>query len=232
MPQFYIPINGTINGTNTVFSLVAVPGDYTQVVLGGLSLTPTDDYTLNGFVLNFVIPPLPNLDGSLPSLFAISNNSTPFPSPTPGPFPNAGIGGSTIITRALDASGDPLRGNGLQNFVGNAYAVAQIIAQRLQLLKGSWWMQLSDGLPLFQSILGVPNTSAGVALILRQRILGTVGVTGIQVLLVNYLPAPRSYTVVAVVQTQFGSVALTNNPVIAPGITWALIGGTGFSTVV
>jgi hypothetical protein len=137
-----------------------------------------------------------------------------------------------IRTRAVDQSGDPMRGNGLMNFLSDVDAVAQIIAQRLQLLKGSWWLQLSDGLPLFQSILGVPNTSSGVALIFRQRILGTIGVTGISLMLVNYLPASRSYTVVAVVETQFGAVGLTNNPVVVPGITWQQIGESGFSVAV
>jgi len=136
---------------------------------------------------------------------------------------------ASIITRALDQNGDPMRGNGLQNFLSDIDAIALIIAQRLQLLQGSWWMALSDGLPLFQSILGVPNTSSGVALILRRRILGTVGVTAISVLLVNYAAKARSYTVVAVVQTVFGAVALTNNTVNVPGITWQQIGGTGLS---
>ena len=136
---------------------------------------------------------------------------------------------ASIITRALDQNGDPMRGNGLQNFLSDIDAIALIIAQRLQLLQGSWWMALSDGLPLFQSILGVPNTSSGVALILRRRILGTVGVTAISVLLVNYAARSRSYTVVAVVQTVFGAVALTNNPVTAPGITWQQLVGVPWS---
>lgn len=136
---------------------------------------------------------------------------------------------SQIQTRALDANGDPLRGNGLQNFVSDIQAVALILGERLQLLQGEWWLQLSDGLPLFQSILGVPNTSSGVALILRRRILGTSGVTGISVLLVNYLPQARGYTVAAVVQTQFGPVALTNSPSIAPGITWQQLAGVAWS---
>ncbi len=116
----------------------------------------------------------------------------------------------TITTRRLDENGDPMRGSGLANFVSDIDAVAIIISTRLRLLQSEWFESRNEGTPLFQSLLGHPITSQGVALILRQRILGSPYVTGIQSLNVSYQRAARSFVFAAVVNTQFGQVAVSN----------------------
>ena len=136
---------------------------------------------------------------------------------------------TSIMTRALDANGDPLRGHGLQNFVTDIHAVATILAQRMQFYQGDWWLALSEGIPLFQQILGVPNTNQGVALIFRKQILATIGVTGIAALNVTYNGASRAYSFQAVVQTVFGAIALANAQhgpgTLDSSLTWAQLGG-------
>jgi hypothetical protein len=125
---------------------------------------------------------------------------------------------ASIQVRALNqANGqwDPTRGQSLSNFVFDLYAVAQIIATRLKLFQGEWFENLANGTPMFQSILGVANTNNGVALIIRERILGTPFVTGIQNVRVVYNPAGRSYAFTATVQTAFGRIVVTTLP--APG---------------
>lgn len=117
---------------------------------------------------------------------------------------------ATIIVRALGSTGDPLRGSGLANFLTDLNAVGQIITTRMRLLQGEWYENLTDGLPLFQQLLGHPITLQALALIIRQRILATPYVTGILSLSVVYVPAGRTFTYNAFVQTQFGTVIVSN----------------------
>lgn len=119
---------------------------------------------------------------------------------------------STISVRRLSPTGDPTRGQGLQNFLTDLDAVAQIIGTRIKLLYGEWWEALNQGTPLFQSILGVASTSDGVALLLRQRIIGTPYVTDIEDMVVVYVGAARTYAFSCNVQTAFGTVQITNQP--------------------
>jgi hypothetical protein len=119
----------------------------------------------------------------------------------------------TITVRQLNTANglrDPMRGQGLSNFLSDIDAVAQIITQKILLFLGEWWESLSIGTPMFQSILGVANTSAGVGLILRTQILATPYVTDVQNLTVNYSGTTRAYTFSATVITSFGPLQMTN----------------------
>lgn len=120
----------------------------------------------------------------------------------------------TIAVRALNpVTWDPLNGNGQLNFIYDLEAVAQILAQRMKLFEGEWWENLTDGLPLFQSILGSSGGLRNLQVIIgiiSARINGTVGVTGINSLSVSY--SNRKFVYSAVVETQFGIVYLNNSP--------------------
>lgn len=116
----------------------------------------------------------------------------------------------TIIVRQLSPTWDPYYGNGLQNFLTDIDAVAQIIAQRLMLLQGQWFENLNLGLPLFQQILGHSQSPQGVAALVRQQILSAPYVTGISAFVCTYSPTGRTFTFSANVNTQFGQVAVTN----------------------
>lgn len=83
--------------------------------------------------------------------------------------------------RAIDQNGDYVMKN-MQSFLTDADAVTQAIKTNLLLLQGEWWEDTSNGLPLFQNILGQPGTPDkinAVDLIIKERILATQGVSEI-----------------------------------------------------
>lgn len=121
---------------------------------------------------------------------------------------------ATITVRKLDPNTwEPLQGNGLGNFISDLDAVAQIIATRLKLFQGEWFLNLSDGLPLFQRILGTSGAERNLQVItnlISQRILQTVFVTAINSITATYVN--RKFTFTAQVQTSFGPLTVTNDP--------------------
>lgn len=127
---------------------------------------------------------------------------------------------ATITVRALSPTGDPLQGNGQNCFISDLAAVTQIIGTRLRLFEGEFWLNLLDGLPLFQSILGSSASQRNLQVILNlisQRILGTPFVTGISSVNASY--QNRSFTYSAQVETQFGTVFVNNAPATSAIIT-------------
>lgn len=122
---------------------------------------------------------------------------------------------ASITVRALDYNGDPLQGNGQDNFISDLQAVTQIIATRLKLFEGEWFLNLLDGLPLFQSILGSsadPRNLQVILNIISQRISTSAPpyVTSVTNIKASYLN--RSFSFSAQVQTVFGTVFVTNTP--------------------
>ena len=121
---------------------------------------------------------------------------------------------ATLAVRALDANGDPLKGSGKANLLYDADALAQIIITRIKLFLGEWWLDMSDGTPLFQSILNNGRVSSLTAIehALQLRILGTPFVTGLSNVAVAFDPTSRALYYSAAVQSSFGVIILTNNP--------------------
>jgi hypothetical protein len=113
--------------------------------------------------------------------------------------------------RRLDANGDYIFGGGINDFVKDTYAVAQAIKTKLCLLKGEWWENLDEGLPLFQSILGVPGgQKSSIDLIYQQRILSVPNVKNIEQ--VKSSLDNRVYSFYCVINTTFGKLSLFNLP--------------------
>lgn len=111
--------------------------------------------------------------------------------------------------RILDVNGDYSFGRGQQNLTYGSYAVAQAIQTRLKLLKGEWFEDTGDGLPLFQSILGQPGTSNNLSItdaLIKERIIGTQDVTSIDNFTSNY--DNRSYSFNCSVNTKYGIVPI------------------------
>jgi hypothetical protein len=102
--------------------------------------------------------------------------------------------------RPLDANGDYTIG--VPFLVNSPNTVAQAILTRLKLFQGEWFIDTTDGTPWLQSILGKQFRSDPNSFI-RQRILGTPGVTSI----VSYSSSisGRSITVSGTVNSQFGA---------------------------
>jgi len=121
----------------------------------------------------------------------------------------------TITVRALDPlTREPQQGNGLNNFLSDLDAVTQILGTRMRLFEGEWFLNLSDGLPLFQSMLGSSGSQRNIEIItnlISGRITSfTPYVIGINSLAVSYIG--RGYTYSAEVNTIFGVVTISNSP--------------------
>lgn len=113
--------------------------------------------------------------------------------------------------RILDSNDDYQLGKGQQNFTYGTYAVAQAIKTRLKLLKGEWWENTEEGLPLFQQILGQPGTNENILIadnLIKERILDTQDVTSIESFKSNY--SNRSYSFSCTVNTKYGTVSISN----------------------
>lgn len=81
--------------------------------------------------------------------------------------------------RKLDADGDRLFGHSQGDFfVNSPEGVAQCVLTRLKLYVGDWFLDTSDGTPWYTRVFGKRTESVRDAVI-KSRILGTPGVTGI-----------------------------------------------------
>jgi hypothetical protein len=109
--------------------------------------------------------------------------------------------------RKQTSTGDMVRGQGsLDFYIDEPNAVGQAVKTRLQLNLGSFWRDLNDGLPLFQSIAGRPGSPEylqSVDTIIQDRIKGTQGVTSIISYESSFNSATRSYRFDATVQTVY-----------------------------
>jgi len=112
--------------------------------------------------------------------------------------------------RALDDYGDSTFGS--QKFYVDTRAVAQAILTRLRLLYGEWWEKTDEGLPLFESILGVyggDEARAAVDLLISERIQQTQGVRAIIAYESEFDPQSRGYSANCIVETIFGEFELS-----------------------
>lgn len=112
--------------------------------------------------------------------------------------------------RQLTSTGDYIFGQGNLDYITGREAVSQAVRTRLKLLLGEWWEDLEDGLPLFQVILLQRNTEDGrrtIDLLMQERILGTMYVTGIS----SFTSAVKNgqYKATATIDTEFGQIVET-----------------------
>lgn len=115
--------------------------------------------------------------------------------------------------RRLDDNDDYTFGQSSQDFYTGVDAVAQANYTRLKLLYAEWWEDLTDGLPLFENILGAPGSpknKQAIDTLLTERILGTLNVKGIISFSSSIDPNVRSYSFQCTVNTAFGQVTIGN----------------------
>lgn len=115
--------------------------------------------------------------------------------------------------RKLSASGDYTFGMSPgSGFYSGTSAAAQAVYTTLKLLQGEWWEDTSQGVPLFQSILGLsgtPQDRHAADMLVQSAILAVHGVTGINSFQSAYEGKTRTYTVTSCnVQTQYGAAGL------------------------
>lgn len=121
---------------------------------------------------------------------------------------------ATITVRRL-INGDPSYGSGQADFLTDLQAVAQIIGTRLKLLQGEWWADLTQGFPLFQSMLGQSGSGKhqqAILLVIQQSILASPYVSSISDITSSFNGSTRFFAFSCKVQTQFGSLTVTNYP--------------------
>lgn len=110
--------------------------------------------------------------------------------------------------RAQDAAGDYQFGRSDLFLVDTPAAVAQVIRNRLSLQTGEWFLDLTEGTPYAEFVLGY-GTQGTRDQALQSRILDTPGVQELQ----SYASSvtDRRLTVTATVITTFGAVTITSN---------------------
>lgn len=109
--------------------------------------------------------------------------------------------------RQLDANLDMTFGAGSANFfINDIAAVAQLILTRLKLLTGEWFLDTTEGTPYATEVMGT-HTELTYDLAIRQRILGTQGVTGIAAYSSSRNPQ-RGLSISAAVNTIFGPTTI------------------------
>lgn len=123
---------------------------------------------------------------------------------------------SQIIYRSLGTDYDPLWGQGQRNFITDIDAVGQAILTRLKLFQGEWWSDQQDGTPYWQQIMGQGASQRQqnkISLILQQRIFNTPYVLSLGRVIATFDSKSRTFSFYAEVNTQFGTVAVTNMPI-------------------
>lgn len=109
--------------------------------------------------------------------------------------------------RKLDENGDYVFGSSENDFLVNSpEAVAQAILTRLKFWLGEWFADTSDGTGWNQSILGKQPKNL-YELTLRQRVLETLGVSGIQSFGSELDSETRRLTVTMTVNTIYGDIS-------------------------
>lgn len=113
--------------------------------------------------------------------------------------------------RRLDSNGDYVFGSGKNSFLEGIEAVSQAVMTRLKLLKGEWWEDLNDGLPLWQEILGNSGSNQHLSYVdnlITDRVSNTPGVTQI----LNYEglwnSSTRNYSFNAKINTSYSETTI------------------------
>ncbi len=107
--------------------------------------------------------------------------------------------------RQLSSTGDYTFGFSASNFyINTPEAVGQAVETRLNLFTGTWFLDILDGTPWLQDVLG-KYTQQTYEFVLRSRILGTPGVTSIESLYATYDPTTRALTITGAVYTAYST---------------------------
>jgi hypothetical protein len=108
--------------------------------------------------------------------------------------------------RQLSPTGDFTMG--LPPLTNTPAAVGQAALTRLRLWKGEWFVDTSDGTPYRSQILG-ERAGKNPDVAIKQRILGTVGVTGITAYSSSFNRTTRRMSVTATLQTLYGEITIS-----------------------
>lgn len=106
--------------------------------------------------------------------------------------------------RRLDESGDMVMGHGDADYLTDSpECVGQAVVTRMKLLRGEWFLDLTEGTPYAPAILG-KHTKATYDFAIRQRVLETEGVREIEEYESLYDGETRTLTVNIRIDTVYG----------------------------
>lgn len=110
--------------------------------------------------------------------------------------------------RRLDNNGDMTFGNQQMDFHKNSPdGVAQAVVTRLKLWLGEWFIDMTEGTPYQQAILG-KGKQESIEPALRERILETPGVTELVHFEMRHDANERTTKVVVVIDTEYGNAKI------------------------
>ncbi|MBC3230764.1 hypothetical protein [Serratia fonticola] len=110
--------------------------------------------------------------------------------------------------RKEDENGDYTFGQGDNTFLTNTpETVAQAVKTRFELWTGEWFLDVTAGTPYREAILGKHKSSA-YNMAVRERILGTQGVTEILEFTTEYDSGTRRVVFTARINTLYGETTV------------------------
>ncbi|EPB9884012.1 hypothetical protein ACR6U3_000879 [Yersinia enterocolitica] len=112
--------------------------------------------------------------------------------------------------RREDENGDYTFGQGDNTFlIDSPEAVAQAVKTRFELWRGQWFLDLTEGTPYIQSVLGKQRSDVYI-LAIRERILDTKGVNAILEFEPSYTGDNRRVTFTVTIDTLYGITTVTS----------------------
>lgn len=112
--------------------------------------------------------------------------------------------------RKLDADGEPAFGRGRLDYLENSpEMVAQNVMTRLELRTGEWFLDIYDGTPYAEQILGEHKKDL-YDMAIRKRIIETPGVNQIESYASQLNQDTRRLAVQATIETEFGVTTINS----------------------
>lgn len=113
--------------------------------------------------------------------------------------------------RKLSPDGDYTLGGRQAFLVNSPETVAQAVLTRLRLWRGEWFIDVRDGTPYLQQILGNRQLGRSPDAAIKERILGTEGVRELLAFESTFDGNTRRLSVTATLSTIYGTTTLTES---------------------
>ena len=108
----------------------------------------------------------------------------------------------------IDGSTEAQFGHGRADYwKDDPRGVAQAVVSRLRLLREEWFLDLAEGTPYVGGVFG-KHTKASYDAVVRERILGTQGVTAITEYASTYDGDTRKLTIIVSIDTEYGETTV------------------------
>ena len=113
-----------------------------------------------------------------------------------------------LIYRRLDANGDYVWGNSMNDMLSGQAAMRQVVQTRLRAIRDEWWEGDRTALPYFTDMLGGPGSQTQIQkidLMVIARLMDTVGVLNVTGFSSSF--ENRAYKCSCTVHTVYGDVS-------------------------